>query len=99
VIEALAERHADLGFPHKQQMLMFVRMGENARLQPVVRMIRSTFTADNAGLDVGFIEFQRKPEEHFQGIEPLDLDEGYTLRVTDSVAVCGYPPWRSDASA
>jgi hypothetical protein len=91
VIQALSERQADLGFPDKQQMLMFVTMGANARLRPVIRMIRSTFTADNTGLDVGFVEFQRNPEEHFQGIEPLEVDEGYTLRVSDAVAVCGYP--------
>lgn len=91
VIEALAERRADLGFPDRQQMLMFVRTGANGRLQPVIRMIRSTFTAHNAGFDVGFVEFQRKPEKHFLGIEPLELDESYTVRVTDPVAVCGYP--------
>ena len=91
VIEGLAERQADLGFPDAQQMLLFVTVGEGARLRPVVRMIRSTFTADNPDFDVGFIQFQREPVEHFQGIEPLALDNAYSLRVSEEVAVCGYP--------
>lgn len=91
VIEGLGERQLDLGFPDKQQMLLFVAIGPDARLRPVVRMIRSTFTADNLNFDVGFIQFQRAPEEHFQGIEPLTFDESYSLRVTQEIAVCGYP--------
>ena len=91
VIEGLAEVQADLGFPDKQQMLLFVTVGEHARLRPVIRMIRATFTAANESLDVGFVQFQRQPEEHFRGIEPLELDDRYALRVTEEVAVCGYP--------
>ena len=91
VIEGLAEKQADLGFPHEQQTLLFVTIGEGSHLRPVVRMIRSTFTADNQALDVGFIAFMREPPDHFQGIEPLTFDDDYSLRVTEEIAVCGYP--------
>jgi len=72
-------------------MSLFVTIGAGGRLRPILRMIRSTFTSDNVNLDVAFIQFQRKPEEHFQSIEPLPLDKRYTLRVTEKIAVCGYP--------
>ena len=70
---------------------MFVVVGEDARLRPVIRMIRGTWAASHADLDVGFIEFQREPESHFVGVEPLEFDEVYRLRVTEEIAVCGYP--------
>ena len=89
VIEGLHELQADLGFPDKQRMLLFVAVGANSTLRPVVRMIRGTLTGDN--LDIGFVEFQRSPEQHFVGIDPLQVDENYDLRVTEEILVCGYP--------
>lgn len=91
VIEALVEAQASLGFTDNQKMLSFVSRREGAKPYPILRMIRRTCTSSRADLDVGFIEFQRAPDEHFVGIEPLVVDEGYSIRVTESVAVCGYP--------
>ena len=54
-------------------------------------MIRGLLTARNEGLDIALVEFQRLPEAHFAGIEPLTIDERYSLRVTHEIAVCGYP--------
>lgn len=91
VIERVDQLQADLGFPHAQRMLLFVTVGEDSRLHPVIRMVRGMLTAKNNDLDIGFIEFQRRPESHFVGIEPLRFDETYSLRVTEEIAVCGYP--------
>ncbi len=90
VIQALETRQADLGFPDIQRMLLFVS-SMNGQLRPVLRMMRASFTADNPEIDVAFVTFRREPAEHFVGIEPLDIDDAYALRVTEEVGVCGYP--------
>ena len=90
VIEGLAEAQANLGFPDDQQMLLFVAL-QGKQLQPTIRMVRYTCTADNPGFDFGFIEFQRRPEEHFARIRPLMCDKEYTVQVSEPIAVCGYP--------
>jgi S1-C subfamily serine protease len=91
VIKRLEELQAELGFPHAQRMLLFVTADERGRLRAVTRMIRGALTANNSGLDIGFIEFQRHPEPHFMGIDPLVFEERYSLNVTEEIAVCGYP--------
>jgi hypothetical protein len=91
VIEGLIERQADLGFPDAQRMLLFVVPDEQVGLSPVVRMIRGMAATSDPALDVGFVDFQRQPEAHFTNIEALSLQEHWDSKVTEEIAVCGYP--------
>lgn len=91
VIEGLMEEQADLGFPDSQFFISFVAPHETSDLQITVRMIRGFASLANTELDVGFLEFQRKPVKQFKNIHPLTFAEEWDLRVTERVAVCGYP--------
>lgn len=52
-------------------------------------MIRQFAKLDT--VDIGFVEFQVIHEEHFEGIAPLALAQKYDFKLTEEVAICGYP--------
>ena len=41
--------------------------------------------------DIGFIEFHIVHENHFEDIHPLPLAPIYDFKLTEEVAICGYP--------
>jgi hypothetical protein len=52
-------------------------------------MIRHFAVIDN--VDIGFVEFRVVNEEHFLDIHPLALADNTNFRMTEEIAVCGYP--------
>ncbi len=91
VIQGLIDEQANLGFPYSQFFLSFVAPDEEANLQVTIRMIRHFAALNDEALDVGFLEFEVVNKTHFQHISPLDICSSPKLRVTEEVAVCGYP--------
>lgn len=82
---------AEFGFPDDQRELIFVATQEGAGLQIVIRVIKRLGALVEPEIDAGFINFNRGPEEQFKGINPLSIQSDWQLRVTESIAVCGYP--------
>ncbi len=91
VIEAVLESQANLGFPSSQLFLSFVGTDENDNLRNTVRRIRHFAALENAAPDIGFVEFAVIYPHHFEGIEPLRIAKSPDYRVTEEIAVCGYP--------
>lgn len=91
VIEALGEIQADLGFPDKQRMIMFVAPDQQSVLNVVVRMIQGLGTVAHPDLDVGFVDFQREPESQLADIKPLKIHDQWDIKVSEHIGVCGYP--------
>lgn len=91
VIEGLFEQQANWGFPSSQFFLSFVATKNTPQPQITIRMIRRFNALANAEFDVGFLDFNVVREEHFRDIKPLDIASSFNLRVSDEIAVCGYP--------
>jgi S1-C subfamily serine protease len=91
VIEALVESQANLGFPSSQFFLSFVVPDERSELRNTVRMIRHFATLEDTAPDIGFVKFKVVHDQDFRDIEPLRIADSDRLRVTEEIAVCGYP--------
>lgn len=91
VIKALVKNQANLGFPSSQFFLSFVIPNEESELRNTVRMIRQFATLGDTAPDIGFIKFKVVHDHHFRDIKPLRITESNNLRVTEEIAVCGYP--------
>jgi hypothetical protein len=89
VIEGLFESQADFGFPKDQFFLSFIVPDGKGSFRNTIRMIRHFATLDSP--DIGFVEFHIVHEEHFEDIHPLSLANVFNLKLTEEVAVCGYP--------
>jgi S1-C subfamily serine protease len=89
VIEGLFDSQANLGFPSTQFFLSFVVPDKNGSLRHTVRMIRH-FTS-LTDLDIGFVEFKIVHDAHFEDIHPLQMAESADLKITEEIAVCGFP--------
>ncbi len=91
VIEAVLESQANFGFPSSQLFLSFAVPDENENLRNIVRMIRHFAALEHTGPDIGFVEFAVVYEDHFKDIAPLRITKSPDFRVTEEIAVCGYP--------
>ena len=89
VIQGLFSQQANLGFPSTQFFLSFIVPDGKGNFRNTVRMIRHFASLDT--LDVGFVEFKIVYEEHFKDIHPLKLASKIDFKLTEKVAVCGYP--------
>lgn len=89
VIEGLFDEQEHIGFPSSQFFLSFIIPDGKGSFRNTVRMIRHFATID--AIDIGFVEFRIVHEEHFQGVQPLDLSNELDFSLTEDVAVCGYP--------
>ncbi len=91
VIQGLTDAQKDIGFPDDQRVLQFV--------YPVKVDVWATAFCSfgwvgfslSEDLDVGFIDFKRRPESEFQQCQPLVLGELSSIAAGQPVAVCGYP--------
>lgn len=77
--------------PNTQLFIQFVVPHQGSILQIVPRMIREVSWLDHPKLDLGFIKYKTVHEAHFVAIQPLVVSEQWDLKVTESIAVCGYP--------
>ena len=91
VVEALAQAKAEFGFPDEQRILVFVAPDEPSGFRVIIRTIRRVGVVAHPDLDVAFVEFQREPEPQFTGIHGLEVSKGWNTKVTEAVALCGYP--------
>ena len=91
VIAALVSEQVRVGVPSSQLFLSFVVPDPNSALRVTVRMIRHYGVLSDPGIDVGFIEFKIVHELHFEGIARLEVVETLSLRVSEEIAVYGYP--------
>jgi len=89
VIEGLFSEQEKFGFPSNQFFLSFIVPDSKGSLRNTVRMIRHFAALDSP--DIGFVEFHIVKEEHFKGVLPLTLASSLDLRLTEEVAICGYP--------
>lgn len=91
VIRDLIKEAEAEDIPDEQLFLSFVALIDSKHILNTVRMIRRRVGVQGTDEDVGFIEFRRKPNVHFEKIKPLTIDEQGDLRITEEVYVCGYP--------
>lgn len=91
VVDGLLHSQRDIGFPDDQRVVIFTAPREDHGLQIVIRLIRDLGRVAEEALDIGFVEFNIGPEDQFQGITPLDIQDEWNARVTDPIAVSGYP--------
>jgi hypothetical protein len=89
VIEGLFQSQVDLGFPSTQFFISFIVPDGKGSLRNTVRMIRHFWTLDDP--DIGFIEFHIVYDKHFENIRPLPLAPELDIKMTEEVAICGYP--------
>lgn len=89
VIEGLFDKQANFGFPSSQFFLSFVVPDGKGGFHNTIRMIRHFASLDS--LDIGFVEFKIVFEEHFKDIGPLEIASDKRYKLTEEVAVCGYP--------
>jgi hypothetical protein len=89
VIEGLFESQENFGFPSSQFFLSFIVPDGKGSFRNTVRMIRHFALLDSQ--DIGFVEFHIVNKKHFEGIQPLTLASVFDFKLTEEVAVCGYP--------
>ena len=91
VIGALLDEKITNLVPKTQLFIQFVAPREDSSLQLVPRMIREISYLDNPKLDIGFIKYKVVKEEHFESIKPISIATNWDLKVSERVAICGYP--------
>lgn len=91
VIEGLSKYQTDIGFPDSQFFLSFIVPGESTTLRVTPRMIQQFAALPDESIDVGFLKFNIVYKKHFQNISPLNIVTSPKLKVTEEVAICGYP--------
>ena len=91
VVDGLINQQEDLGFPDDQRVIIFTAPRPGNGLQIVIRRIRRLTRLAEEELDIGFVEFNVGPEDQFEGIVPLTIQENWTLPVGAPIAVSGYP--------
>ena len=89
VIEGLFESQANIGFPSTQFFISFIVPDGKGSFQNTVRMIRHFAALDTP--DIGFVEFHIVHEKHFENIYPLPITNTNDFKLTEEVAICGYP--------
>lgn len=89
VVEGLFLSQADIGFPSTQFFISFIVPDGKGSFRNTVRMIRHFGALDDP--DIGFVEFHIVHEKHFEDIHPLPLAVKIDFKLTEEVAICGYP--------
>jgi S1-C subfamily serine protease len=82
------------GIPRSQLFLSFIVYRVRGDMKVLVRtprQIRAMYAVRDRKLDIGLIGFRVVNQEHFEGVEPVDLDDPISVRVSEEVAAFGYP--------
>jgi V8-like Glu-specific endopeptidase len=80
--------------PESEMFLLFIVFRAIGKLQQLAitpRKIRATYTVRDGRLDIGFIRFNVVHPQHFHDVEPVELDDPASIRVSEEIAVFGYP--------
>lgn len=91
VIGGLFDKKITYLIPKTQLFIQFVAPHENSTLQLVPRMIREVSYLESPKLDIGFIKYKVVEEKHFKSIKPISIVKEWDLKVSERIAVCGYP--------
>jgi hypothetical protein len=91
VIAGLVSEQLRLGVPSSQLFLSFPVPDPSGHLRVTLRMIRRHGVLATPSLDVGFIEFAIVHPAHFEGILPLTVLDVFDCRISEEIAVIGYP--------
>jgi V8-like Glu-specific endopeptidase len=91
VIQALLEAQEELGFPDDQRVLVFITPNNGAGVNIGVSTLGTFGFPTNSDIDVAFVECPRLEGPGFVLVKALPLRRAWDLRVTQQVAVCGYP--------
>ncbi len=90
VIEQLNREQQTIGFKDDQRYLLFgYLIGE--KWQEAFCRFKSVGVLANRELDVGFIEFKRRPEPEFKQCVPLVFGDLSSAHVGQPIAAFGYP--------
>ncbi len=90
VIEGLREAQRSFGFPNEQMLLMFVYPYEGGWYTGYSTVLAHG-AARERDLDIGLIDFNRVPAPEFEQCQPLPVTDDPVVRVSEAIAVCGYP--------
>jgi V8-like Glu-specific endopeptidase len=105
VLDNLESETKRQGIPETQRFLLFVvvRAGrvyvgskpgtvvarDEVRITP--RQVRRGYSLRCRDVDIALVEFAEVQPEHFASIEPVELDDPRSMRVSEPIAVYGYP--------
>ena len=90
VIEALQQKQKELGFLNEQRFLEFVYPIGKSKWQTVFCRFNYITVLVNQDLDVGFIEFNRRPDSEFNQVSPLNLGDPLLVATGQPIGVIGY---------
>ena len=105
VLDSLESETKREGIPDTQRFLLFVVVmagrvyvgskpgtvvaRDEVRITP--RQVRHAYPLRSPDVDIGFIEFAEVYPADFANIVPVELDDPRSMRVSESIAVYGYP--------
>lgn len=89
VVDALIDVNARKVAPNTQLFVQFLALDQTPPLIP--RMIRTASYLASPEPDLGFLTYKTVRKEHFQAIQPVQVTERWDVKVTEEIAVCGYP--------
>ena len=90
VIWELKRRLAEADLPEDHLYLWFVYQRQGGLQKAFCRFKRYGVVA-NEEIDVGIIEFVRRPEPEFEQCQPLKVATECAPAIGEPIAVCGYP--------
>lgn len=91
VLEELKNRQKEFGFLDNQIFLNFVYPVEKGKWQEAFCQFKFAGFIANKELDIGFIEFMRRPEPGFEQCLPLELGDSSLVTTGQPIGVFGYP--------
>jgi hypothetical protein len=87
---ALERAQTEHGLRDTQKLLQFVYPVAGGWHQAFC-VVKATGVILHPQLDVGLIEFHRRPDEEFETCKPVTFATLTELEIGDSIGVCGYP--------
>jgi len=91
VIQALLAQQEDLGITDEQRILMFVYPKKPGLWNITIAIIKAMGHILNRDVDVGLISFAPPEDPEFAKVRPLAPQKNPPSRVTEEIAICGYP--------
>lgn len=91
VLQELKLKQDELGFSDDQKLLKFVYPAGEGEWQEAFCRFKFAGILANQEIDVGFIEFTRRPDLQFEQCVPLELGNPLLVNTGQSIGVFGYP--------
>lgn len=91
VLEALKVKQEQLGFTEDKIFLEFIYPVEKGKWQEAFCRFKFQSIIANKELDIGLIEFVRRPEPEFERCVPLELGDPLLASTGQPIGIFGYP--------